>query len=184
MSQRVCPWWLAFTLGNPLRRLLQDPDVILRGLVQPGQTVADIGCGPGFFSIPMARMVGPGGRVICIDLQCRMLDMVARKARRLGFSDRIVLHECGQASIDWSQPVDFALTFAIAHEVPDQVRFLREVASILRPGAKLLLAEPCLHVPRRDFDKTVVLAEHAGLKVVARPSIRFSQTVLLEKQAV
>lgn len=68
-DQRVCPWWLAYTFDHALRRLIHRPEVILAGLVRPGQTVLDLGCGMGFFSLAMARLVGEQGRVICVDLQ-------------------------------------------------------------------------------------------------------------------
>ena len=74
MHGRVCPSWLAFVLNNPLRKLLQNPEKILKGLVQEGQTAVDLGCGPGFFTLPLARMVGESGRVIAVDLQSKMLD--------------------------------------------------------------------------------------------------------------
>ena len=75
----ICPWWLCPTFDNPLRRLIQDPDRILAGLVQPGETALDIGCGMGYFSIPLARLIGPEGSVICVDLQEQMLAGVRRR---------------------------------------------------------------------------------------------------------
>ena len=84
----ICPWWLCPTFDNPLRRLIQDPDRILAGLVQPGETALDIGCGMGYFSIPLARLVGPEGKVICVDLQEQMLAGVRRRAERAGVADR------------------------------------------------------------------------------------------------
>ena len=80
MAAHVCPWWSAwFTINNPLRRLLHDPQQIVGPYVEPGMTVMDVGCGAGWFSIPMARMVGDQGRVLAVDLQPQMLDMVRRR---------------------------------------------------------------------------------------------------------
>jgi ubiquinone/menaquinone biosynthesis C-methylase UbiE len=86
MSERVCPWWLADWLTSPLRRLIQNPERILTGLISPGQTVVDLGCGPGFFTVAMAKMVGDSGRVIAVDLQTEMLDMARRNAERAGLN--------------------------------------------------------------------------------------------------
>ena len=91
----VCPWWLCPTFDNPLRRLIHNPDRILAGLVRAGETALDIGCGMGYFSIPLARLVGPGGKVICVDLQEQMLAGVRRRAERSGVADRIRLHRAG-----------------------------------------------------------------------------------------
>ncbi len=183
MAHRVCPWWLAFMLNNPLRRLWQDPGRIVRDYIRAGQTVVDVGCGPGYFSIPMARMVGPSGRVVCIDVQRQMLEMVARKARKHAVQDRVVLHQSGPDGLGWLQAADFVLAFAVVHEVPDQRRLMAEIAGLLRSGGRFLLAEPRMHVAAGDFDKTVRLAEAAGLKVAAQPSIRMSRSVLLQKPA-
>jgi ubiquinone/menaquinone biosynthesis C-methylase UbiE len=64
----TCPWWVCFTFDNPLRRVLQNPQKILSGLVNQGQTALDIGCGMGYFSIPLAQLVGSSGNVVCVDL--------------------------------------------------------------------------------------------------------------------
>jgi hypothetical protein len=55
LNNSPCPWWLCFTFDNPVRRLLHNPEQILGGLIQPGQTVADIGCGMGYFSGDRSR---------------------------------------------------------------------------------------------------------------------------------
>ncbi len=73
----ICPWWYAYTFDNPLRHLFHKPERMLAGYVKPGMTVMDIGCGMGFFSIGMARMVGEEGAVISVDLQQQMLDVHA-----------------------------------------------------------------------------------------------------------
>ncbi len=67
----VCPAELAGSLDNRMRRLLQNPLKILRPYVQEGMTALDVGCGPGFFTLPMAQLVGSSGRVIAADLQRR-----------------------------------------------------------------------------------------------------------------
>jgi 2-polyprenyl-3-methyl-5-hydroxy-6-metoxy-1,4-benzoquinol methylase len=65
----VCPWWLAYTFDNPIRKLFHKPQKMLSLYVKEGMSVMDVGCGMGFFSIGMARMVGDNGNVIAVDLQ-------------------------------------------------------------------------------------------------------------------
>jgi len=177
----VCPWWLIGLFDNPLRRLLQNPERILAGLVGPGQTVADIGCGMGYFIIPLARLVGPEGRVLAIDLQEKMLAGVRRRAARAGVSGRVQSCQASPARLGVAWPVDFVLTFWMVHEIPDQARFLREVHALLRPGGTWLLAEPPIHVTKAVFERTVGMAQSVGFTPLSRPRIAFSRSVLFSK---
>jgi ubiquinone/menaquinone biosynthesis C-methylase UbiE len=178
----VCPYWLAWTLDNPFRRLLHNPERIMAGMIGPGQTAADLGCGPGYFTLGMAKLVGEGGHVIAVDMQKEMLDMVARSAARKGLSARVELQQCSQERIGLPPAAaDFALSFWMIHEVPDQGSFLRQVFSLLKPGGKYLIAEPFLHVSDMDFQKTVELAAAAGFSTEAQPRISFSRAVLLKR---
>ena len=89
MAGHVCPWWGGYFIDNWLRRLFHDPDAILRPYVHPGMTVMDVGCGMGLFAIAMARLVGPTGKVIAVDLQQQMLDVLGKRALKAGVADRI-----------------------------------------------------------------------------------------------
>lgn len=71
---RICPWWMTYTFDNPLRRLLHDRRRILGPFVRPGMRVADIGCGMGYFTLGLADLVGPQGKVLAVDLQKRQLE--------------------------------------------------------------------------------------------------------------
>src|SRR5574340_883517 len=137
----VCPWWLCYSFDNPLRRLFHDPERLLGPYVKPGMTVVDIGCGMGYFTIGLARLAGPEGKVIAVDLQQRMLDALSRRARRAGGADRIVLNRCGRESLGVEEPADFALAFWMAHEVPDPSRFFGEISAFLKAEGRLLLVE-------------------------------------------
>lgn len=181
--QRVCPWWLAYTFDHGLRRLIHKPEVILAGLVLPGQTVLDIGCGMGFFSLAMARMVGEKGRVICVDLQKKMLDALERRAERAGLRSRMRLCQCRADQIGISEQGDFALSFWMVHEVPDKKAFFAEVLSLLKPGARYLLVEPRIHVAAPALGQTVEAACACGMKPCAELRVRLSRSVLFEKGA-
>lgn len=177
----ICPWWLAYSFDNPLRRLLHPPERLFAGLVGPGETAVDVGCGMGHFTLGLARMVGPGGKVIAVDLQPQMLERVRRRAERAGLGDRIRLHRAGEASLELKAQADVVVASWMVHEVPDRAAFLREVAGLMKPGARLFVAEPRLHVPEEDLERTVALALEAGLRVDARPRVSFSRAVLFAK---
>jgi ubiquinone/menaquinone biosynthesis C-methylase UbiE len=181
MAGHVCPWWGSYLIDNPLRRLVHDFESILGPYVKAGMTALDVGCGSGFFSIAMARMVGDEGRVIAIDLQKPMLDILVRRAGRAGVAHRIHTHKCQQHRLGIDVQVDFALAFAMVHEVPDQRRLLSEIYDCLKVGAVLLLAEPQLHVPGKAFHKTVATAEELAFRVADQPKVRWCRAVALER---
>ena len=83
-DHHVCPWWLMYFHPTFLRKMVQSPEKILGTIVQKDQTILDVGCGMGFFSIPLARMVGEKGHVIAADLQPQMLRGAKRRAKRAG----------------------------------------------------------------------------------------------------
>jgi ubiquinone/menaquinone biosynthesis C-methylase UbiE len=178
-SSRICSWKIAFALDNPIRRLIHNPQKILGGYIEPGQNVLDLGCGPGTFSIAMAKMVGESGKVIAVDVQEEMLQIVRKKAAQQGLESIIFTHKSDPDRIGLSEKVDFALAFYMVHEVPDAEAFLKEIASVLKPKGKLLIVEPKMHVSAAAFDKTIEVARQAGLSPISEPKIRFSRSKLL-----
>jgi ubiquinone/menaquinone biosynthesis C-methylase UbiE len=131
----------------------------------------------------MARLVGPGGRVIAVDLQPQMLDRLNRRAAKAGVEDRIRTHRCQADALELEHPpLDFALAFYSAHEVPDVARLIREVHALLRPGGQWLLVEPIGHVPQADFQRMLTAAEQTGLALQDRPRIRLSHAAVLAKR--
>ena len=142
-------------------------------------TVLDIGCGPGFFSIDMARLVGRSGRVIASDLQDGMLQKLSDKIRGTDLEERITLHKCTENHIGVSEPVDFVLVFYMLHEVPAQQEFLGEIGSILKSSGRILIVEPPFHVSKSAFEETIKKALKAGFVLVERPKVLFGRTALL-----
>lgn len=184
MAERVCPVWAGYFLANRLRTLLQNPHRILTPYVKPGMTVLDFGSAMGFFSLPMAKMVGPRGKVVCVDVQPGMLTVLHRRATRAGLAGRIQTHLAGPEAIGLQgcdNAFDFALAFAVLHEVPDQARWFREVYPLLKSGAPLLVAEPAGHVTAPQFEQTVALARQAGFAETGRPRIRLSHAAVFTK---
>lgn len=180
-GQRVCPVEMAGSLDNALRRWLQNPQKILKPFIKEGMTVLDLGCGPGFFSIDMARMVGRSGRVIASDLQEGMLRKVKAKIERTELEERIALHKCEAHRIGLFEKVDFILLFYMVHEISDKEEFFREIRSILKPNGRVLMVEPPFHVSKSAFRRTVQIAETIGLAGIDGPKVLFSKTAILRK---
>lgn len=180
-STDVCSYQRAWALDIWIRKYIQNPYKIFGKYIKEGNIVLDLGCGPGFFSMAMAEMVGEKGRVISVDIQEEMLQMLREKSERAGLVSRIVLHKSQPDKIGISEMVNFALAFYMVHEVPDQRNFLDDVASYLKPDGKLLIVEPKFHVSKADFDSTLKFAQAAGLKQIYEPKILFSRAALLIK---
>jgi len=179
---RVCPCAMAFTLDNWIRRLFQDPRKLVGTYIRPGDTVVDLGCGPGFFTIEMARMVGPEGRIIAVDLQTGMLNRVRKKAQRHEMAARITLHPCRADRIGLTCEADFVLAFYMVHEVPDPLRFFKEIHAMLKATGQLLVVEPRLHVRRAAFEAMVNDAQRAGMEPRAFPGGKGGHAVLLVRR--
>lgn len=175
----VCPWWAAWLLDNPLRRALHNPERIVRGLVRPGETALDLGCGVGVFTLALARAVGARGTVIAADIQPRMLAEVERRASKSGLRDRIRTLLCDPDDLRLDRPIDLALAFWMLHEVPDPARLLAQVKERLKPGGRMLVVEPRLHVRPAEFAATLRQAEAAGLHPGEAAHIRWSYAALL-----
>ena len=174
----VCPHQIAFFLDNWFRRLIQNPKKILAAYINKGDTVIDMGCGPGFFTIDMAKMVGSSGKVIAIDLQEKMLRHVRKKASRHGVSDQIEYHQCLSDRIGYNGRADFILAFYMIHETPNPKRFLEELKSLLKDKGKILVVEPKMHVSQKLFEEMLRDAEKVGLKAIKIPKSLGNRSVI------
>lgn len=175
----VCPAEFAGSLDNFLRRMVHKPRKILEPYIKNGMTVLDLGCGPGYFTVEMARLVGEKGKVIAADLQQGMLDMLDRKIRGTELERRVEKHLCQPDRIGISQKADFVLAFWMVHEVPDQKGMFEELKSILNPEGRIWIIEPKIHVTKKTFTKMIIKLESAGLKIIERPEVSISRSVLL-----
>ena len=180
---RVCPVELANSLDNKIRRWLQNPKKILAPYMKEGMTVLDVGCGPGFFSMEIAKMVGRRGKVISADLQEGMLQKLRDKIKGTELEERIKLIHCDKDKIHVQDRVDFILAFYMVHEIIDKNSFFKELKNILNEKGQFLIVEPKLfHVSRKEFERTMKLAENNGLNIFEGPKLLFSWSALLKNK--
>ncbi len=183
MAEPLCPAWLSFTLTNVFRRMAHDPVRILRPFLREGDTALDVGCGPGFFTVPMARKVGERGLVVAVDIQATMLEKTRRRAERDGVAGRVRLVLATAKTLGLDVKADFALVFWMAHEVDDLDRFFAEILAALKPDGLLLLVEPLAHVPRLRFEEIVAAAVSVGFASGETGAVRLSRAVVLRPGA-
>jgi ubiquinone/menaquinone biosynthesis C-methylase UbiE len=180
-STYTCPWWLLFTFDNPLRKLGHNPQKMLAPYVHRGDTVLDVGCGMGYFSLGLAELVGEQGKVISADIQEEMLAGLVKRVRKAGFQNRVAPHLSLPDKIGVTESVDFALAFWMVHEVSNRPAFLAEIYSLIKPGGGFLVVEPRLHVAGDNFERTMALCEQLGFKKVNSPKVAISRAIYLQK---
>ncbi len=185
MAQKVCPVWVGYLLASPVRKLLQNPKDILTPYVVEGMKVLDIGCAMGFFSLPLARMIGLSGKVICVDLQEKMINSLKKRAQKAGLFNRMETRVCYNNSLgldDFKEKIDFAFACAVVHEVTDKHTFFSEIYETIKPAGKFLVIEPKGHVSGKNFKKIISIAEQNGFNAIENPRIGHSHTALLGKR--
>ncbi|MDD3050962.1 MAG: class I SAM-dependent methyltransferase [Candidatus Cloacimonetes bacterium] len=180
-NNKVCPVEMAGGLDNILRRIAQNPQKILKPYIKPGMSVLDLGCGPGFFTVEIAKLLNGSGKVIAADLQQGMLDKITCKIAGSGLENQISLHKCKEDTIGVSENVDFILAFYMIHEVPDQKKLFTELVSILNAKGEMLIVEPNFHVSENDFKKMLQICEVSGFSAIAYPKSFMNRSVLLKK---
>ena len=177
----VCSHKMAGFFDSKIRKLFQNPEKILGPYINKGMTVLDLGCGPGFFTIEMGKLVGENGKVVGADLQKEMLSKVKNKIQDTELEDIIELHNTQKDSIGLREKFDFILLFYMLHEVPNQDKTLKELHNLLNNQGKILIVEPKGHVSKEDFEKSIRLMKQY-FKIFEGPKVFYSYSVILEKK--
>lgn len=180
-NTHICNEKNAWALDNGIRRMLQSPEKIIRRYIRPGMAVADLGCGPGYFTLPIARKVGSEGMVTAVDIQAGMLNKIHNKIKHTSLDNIIVLHQCQMNDLGLKGKYDIIFAFWMVHEVKDPLRLLAQIYQLLEPTGRFILVEPKGHVSQLDFENTVELATDMGFMAIERPNIKFSRALVFKK---
>jgi ubiquinone/menaquinone biosynthesis C-methylase UbiE len=148
-----------FINDNPLRRLFLPPRRLTKRYVKEGQTAADLGCGPGFYTLALAKYVGPGGKVYAIDSDGRAVKEVERRAAKRGFKN-IEARAVSASDLGFiaDGSVDFVLSNGLLCSMApkDHEAALSEMKRILKPDGLAYVSVatgPWSHVDRAEWEK-------------------------------
>lgn len=151
----------------------QQPDAVVRALaVSPGQTVVDVGAGPGYFAIRLARA---GAHVLAVEVETKLIELLRERVREAGVTDGVTpVFGLPDDPLVPPASCDLALIIDTFHHFPDGVAYLRRLQRVLRPGGRIInidfhkrelpVGPPVDHkIARDDFLR---VAEQAGLALV------------------
>ena len=131
-----------FVTDNLLRRIASDPKKTASRYVAPGSTVADLGCGAGYFTIPMAELAGKGGKVYAVDFDERAVERVAAKAEEKGVGGVVEARASSAADVGFipDRSVDFVFAHGLLWCMKDHSGALREMRRILKKDGRMYLS--------------------------------------------
>ncbi|WP_371381224.1 class I SAM-dependent methyltransferase [Sporomusa aerivorans] len=178
-----CPSWLywAVELENPFARSSQSKSIISGLDIEEGMTILDIGCGPGRISIPLAKAVAEHGKIISVDIQQEMLDIVQRKALKANVHNITVVNiAMGEGKLG-DYKADRAVLAAVLGEIPNRTTALKEIYNSLRPGGILAISETMFD-PHYQKKQTILdLVKAIGFAEVGFIGNKLAYTVYLKR---
>ena len=180
-----CPASLSWLveLDNPFTKTNRAATIVERLDVRPGMAILDLGCGPGRLTIPIAREVGPAGKVVAMDIQSGMLQRAQEKARAANLTNIEFLQAgAGEGKLGRDR-FDSSLLVTVLGEIPDRERALREIFYALKPGGLLSVTE-IIFDPHFQSRQTVArLARSVGFRETTFHGNRIAFTLNFEKPA-
>jgi len=161
-----CPVWLRWLveLDNPFTKTNRAGFIVETLALSSGMTVLDAGCGPGRLTGPLARAVGPDGRVFAVDIQPGMIARARAKTEAAGFTN---VEFTAAAIGDGELPADYfdrAVLVTVLGEIPDRTAALAELTRALKPGGILAIVEVIFDPHFQSRKRVSELAISTGLR--------------------
>jgi len=172
----------ALVIDNICRSLFRPPARFLAKYVSPGNTAVDLGCGPGYFTLPMAKIVGARGRVHAIDFDPKAIERVKRKADRQGINGLINAQAVSASEIDFIETgsVDFVLAEGLLCCMKDHAGAVRQIQRILKEDGRAYLS--IIKLSREGDPRSV--SKHEWTALLAEMEVLAAGEGLMSRWAV
>ncbi|MBI2906218.1 MAG: methyltransferase domain-containing protein [Chloroflexi bacterium] len=182
LSPRPCPGEISFILENPLRRrVLSAAETLKRVGLKEGMTALELGPGPGFLTVDAARMVGDLGRLVCLDIQPRMLAQLKKKVGDQSVRNADLVLGSANALPLADDSLDLAFLVCVLGEVPRNDEALRELRRALRRGGILSITELIVDPDYSTRKSVVAKGEKGGFSHVETLGNFFYYTINFRK---
>jgi ubiquinone/menaquinone biosynthesis C-methylase UbiE len=137
-TSSIAYWMIRIIHDNPLLPLVRNPYKLLETAgLKERQNVVEVGCGPGFFTIPAAKIVGEGGHVYAIDINLRMVARVKEKVEKQGLKNVTALHVNASSTGLMDESIDLAFLFGLPYVVGGLEKVNYELHRVLKPEGRL-----------------------------------------------
>lgn len=184
MAPLIPDWWVDWILSRIFRRSFETPRRVLKPFVEHGMTVLDVGSGNGDHSLAMARLVGPSGRVVAVDMKDESIAALQRRAAKSKLADRIETRVCGEDDLQIAElngRIDLALAVYVVHHAADVAMLMEQVHAALRSGGTFLVVEPRHHASDAEREAVESKARTAGFTIIDHPRLRRDWAVRFAK---
>jgi len=186
LASRPAEEWIKTLDGTTRVSTLKIDEVVAAMRLQPGQTVADIGAGTGLLSVPVAKAVGPKGRVFAVEVDAGFFPAIAKRAGDNGVANiRTVLGVFTDPKLPVTN-IDLAFFHDVLHHVEDRGGYLKTLARYIAPGGRIFVvdfegglgphaSQPDLQAPREQL---AAWMKAAGFSQVAEAKLFQDKYVL------